>query len=107
MTKNTTEVVEIAQFKLSSDASAESVRGSASEVDAWLRAQPGFVSRTLMGPDDDGRYLDLVRWRSSSEAKEAGERFVAAAETCEFMGLIDPASVEMRHLPILLDFAVS
>ena len=74
----------------------------AAGVGAWLSAQRGFVSRTLVGPDADGVYTDLVRWRSAEDAHAAMAACEDEPSVGAFMAAVDPATVDMRHVPVIL-----
>lgn len=93
------EVMEIARFSVNA---GTDVAAAAASVDTWLARQPGFLGRTLVGPDAGGRYTDLVRWRSAADAHAAMQAFEQDPGACAFMAAIDPATVEMSHLPVVL-----
>jgi hypothetical protein len=90
--------MEIARFRFVDGAAAAT---AAAAVGAWLSAQPGFRSRVLVGPDNDGYYTDLVRWRSVEDAHRAMEAMPGSDAAMAFMARIDPASVDMRHAPVV------
>jgi hypothetical protein len=92
------EVMEIVRFAMVGGADP---RESAPGMDRWLAAQPGFVSRVLLGPDEEGRYTDLVRWSSLAEAHAAMERSQRDPELAALFAAIDPGAVEVIHLPVL------
>jgi heme-degrading monooxygenase HmoA len=93
------EVMEIARFRFV-DGDAEAAARAAAGVSAWLQAQPGFRSRVLVGPDDEGAYTDLVRWRSAADAHAAMAAMEQSEVAMAFMAQIDPASVQLRHAPV-------
>jgi heme-degrading monooxygenase HmoA len=92
------EVMEIARFRFIDGADAAP---AAAAVAAWLSAQPGFRSRVLVGPDNEGYYTDLVRWQSAGDAHRAMEAMPSSDAAMAFMARIDPASVDMRHAPVV------
>lgn len=94
--------LEIVSFALASGHDAASLTARAKAIMPWLEKQPGFVARTLVGPDEGGRYLDIVRWQSLTEAQQAAEKAMAEPAFGPFMEAIDGASVRMQHLPIRL-----
>ena len=72
---------------------------AAAEVHDFLGAQPGFIDRSLLAPSDGGdRWVDVVRWRSLTEAERAATAFAETFETCEFMEGIDPETMQFMHL---------
>lgn len=93
-----TEVMEIARFKT---LEGQDARAAAAGVDAWLAARPGFVARVVLGPDAEGYYTDLVRWRSADDAHAAMAEMEQSADAAAFLAALDPSSVEMRHLPVV------
>lgn len=92
------DVMEIARFGVLEGADLTAAEGIA----AWLAAQPGFVSRTLVGPDAGGRYTDLVRWRSMDDARAAAAAMPSSPDAGAFMAIVDPSTVEMQHLEVQL-----
>ncbi|MCG5055364.1 MAG: hypothetical protein KA712_20560 [Myxococcales bacterium] len=94
--------LEIVSFTLASGHDVASLTARAKGIMPWLEKQPGFVARTLVGPDEGGRYLDIVRWQSLTEAQQAAEKAMAEPAFGAFMEAIDEASVRMQHLPIRL-----
>lgn len=66
------------------------------KVNAWMQKQPGFLKRELAQLEDDS-WLDVAHWKSATEAKQAGERFMAELGDCACMAMIDPASTKMQH----------
>jgi Chondroitinase B len=56
----------------------------------------------LLSPDPDGYYTDLVRWRSSADAHGAMTAMQGSEIAMAFMARIDPAAVQMSHLPVVL-----
>lgn len=93
------EVMEIARFRFVEGARAAE---AAAAVHAWLAAQPGFRSRVLLGPDGDGVHTDLVRWQTAADAQAAMVAMERSEVAMAFMAQIDPASVQMSHLPVLV-----
>lgn len=93
------DILEIARFKFVDGANAAQ---SAGAIDAWLAAQPGFVSRVMVGPDADGYYTDLVRWQGAEPAQQAMAAMAQSVEAADFMRVVDPSSVQMSHVPVLV-----
>jgi heme-degrading monooxygenase HmoA len=93
------EVMEMVRFTFAGGVDAAQV---AAGVEAWLAAQPGFRSRVLVGPDPDGHYTDLVRWATEADAHAAMAAMEHSEVAMAFMARIDPASVQMKHVPVVL-----
>lgn len=99
---NTVEpTTELVTFATRPDASVDGLLAAARAANAWLERQPGYLSRTLTALGE-GRYADHVGWRSLADAQAAAAQMMQAAETQDFIALIDPASVEMRHGSVIL-----
>jgi hypothetical protein len=92
-------VLEIVRFRAVPGADLAT---AARAVDQWLARQPGFVSRSLAGPDDEGYYLDVVRWSSLAQAEAAATTLMVAEEGATFLAAIDPATIDMKHWPIVI-----
>lgn len=95
------EVMEIARFAVADGTQHAEVTTRAHAIDGWLGEQPGFLSRSLVGPDAEGKWTDLVRWRSKEDALRAASAMGDVPELAPFMQMIDPESVEMQHLPVV------
>jgi hypothetical protein len=93
-------VMEIAKFRVTAAFDHASVLERAASIEPWLRKQPGFVRRSLVGPDDEGTWTDLVHWESKASALSAAEAIGKAPELGGFMEMIDGDSVSMQHLAI-------
>ena len=94
-------IMEIARFSVVDGVESDTVPDRARIIDGWLGRQTGFVRRTLVGPDDEGRWTDLVEWRSRDDAMAAAAAIGQDPELEPFMAIIDSASVEMRHIPVV------
>lgn len=57
---------------------------------------PGFVNRQF-GRGEDGEWIDVVRWHSMHAARHAAQHAAHAPEIAAFFGLIDMASVRLKH----------
>jgi len=88
--------VEAVTFKLAAGAVPSAFVAANGKVNAWLQKQPGFLKRELSQLEDDS-WLDVAHWKSATEAKQAGERFVTELGDCECMAMIDSASIKMQH----------
>lgn len=70
------------------------LRLSAQATD-WLRQCTGYLGRELL--EDDGQWVDVVRWATMHDALAAGEAFVQTPIASEFMAAVEPESVQMLH----------
>ena len=90
-------VLELVVFTLRTGASREQLLGTVDAVSKWIAEQPGFVSRTLVEDREDGRWIDVVWWRSMEEARAAAERAMGSESCAPMFGLIDMESTLMLH----------
>jgi hypothetical protein len=90
------DVLECVVFELNDGVDRTEFLAAAHGVSAWVRTQPGFVSRELFEVDGEG-WVDLVRWSTMSDAMSAAERIGESAACGRFMAMIDSASVRMLH----------
>ena len=89
------EVMEVVRFR-----SLAPLGEQSASVHAWLRARPGFVARVLLGPDAQGGWVDVVRWRSMADAEAAAAAMGSEPSLASFLLSIDPESVVMEHWPV-------
>jgi hypothetical protein len=90
------EVVEIVHFDLSEGTSGEAFAKSAEAATAFMKKQPGFISRRL-SKSDAGGYVDHVTWASMKDAQSAMEASMKDASLAPFMQAIDPKSIKIEH----------
>jgi hypothetical protein len=94
-------VAEIVTFRLISGTTGPAFLAAARATGPLLAAEPGFLSRHL-SQGADGTWTDHVTWASLPEAEAAASRIMSAPEAQPFLAAIDPASIVMRHEPILM-----
>ena len=92
---------EVTAFRLKPGLRSRQAISAGRDIDAWLRRQPGFVSRTLL-EEPDGSIMDVVIWRSHQDGQKSSERLMAETATSPFHDLVDPASVRWYLAPVLL-----
>ncbi|MHB1103083.1 MAG: hypothetical protein ACYC0C_10005 [Devosia sp.] len=69
------------------------------EINAWLKRQPGFVSRRLAAKDN-GNWIDIVLWVDRDAATRAAAKFLDEMAQSEAVSAIDPQSIAMSHAAI-------
>ena len=94
-------VAEIVTFRLAPGTTDPAFLAAASATGPLLAAEAGFLSRRL-SRGADGTWTDHVTWTSLPEAAAAAGRIMDAPEAQPFLAAIDPASITMRHEPILM-----
>lgn len=95
-----TSVLETVTFRLFPAADPGAFLAAAHDTAPALRRQPGFVARRLV-LGGDGLWTDHVEWADGAAAQAAAQAVMADPAFAPFMALIDPATVDMRHAPIL------
>ena len=89
--------VEVTLFKLKPDVEDTAFVAAAEAILPDLRAVPGFVRRELLR-GDEGLWVDVVHWRSLSEALAAMDLIMTQPSAGPFMAALDEQSIEMLHL---------
>jgi hypothetical protein len=92
---------EITVFRLKPGLKPSQAIAAGRDIDAWLRRQPGFVSRTML-QEPDGSIMDVVVWKSEQDGRSSSERLMDETATSPFHDLVDPASVRWRLAPVLI-----
>jgi hypothetical protein len=77
------------------------VVAAAEQVNSFLRAQPGFISRQL-GLADDGTWRDILYWERRDHVLAAMADVESSPHCASFFGLIDPAQDRMDVFQSLL-----
>ena len=57
---------------------------------------PGYLGRELL-EDDNGQWVDLVRWATIDDALAAASAFMEVPEAAAFMDVVEPESITMLH----------
>ena len=93
-------VLEIVTFRTVEGIDLEQFLNAARGTDAMLRER-GALIRRFLTVDDDGLWTDVIEWTSMDEALAAAEAVMQHPDFAPFGSMIDPATVELRHAPIL------
>ena len=80
----------------------DTVRG----LEPWRSQTSGFIQRELT-KNDDGLRVDVLHWRSLSEALSAAAEIMAAPEGQAFGSKIDETSITMMHVASIYRFRQS
>lgn len=91
------QTLEVVIFKTKPGVSADALTAASRAVTPVLAALPGFVSRRF-GRSADGEFVDIVCWQTLTQAKQAAEAVMAMPVCGAFFALIDPQTVQLRHL---------
>ena len=91
------QALEVVIFKAQPGVSAEALTAASRAVTPVLAALPGFVSRRF-GSAADGEFVDIVCWQTLAQAKQAAEAVMTMPVCGAFFALIDPQTIQLRHL---------
>lgn len=97
-----TSVIELVSYKLKAGVSKEQLAATHTQVNAFLKEQPGFMYRSL-SEDDSGLLYDIVYWQNMDSAKAAGEAFMAHPAGQSLFVVTDENSITMRHMQALTE----
>jgi hypothetical protein len=86
---------EIVMYRLKPDMDRDRFMTISEQATTWLRTCPGYLGRELL--EDDGQWVDLVRWATMEDALAAADAFAAAPEAATFMDAVEPDSIQMLH----------
>ncbi len=90
-------VLELVVFKLNEGVSREQFLATNDAVSAWIRTQPGFISRELSYDAEGDRWIDVVWWESLEQAQAAAEEAMTSEDCAPMFALIDMESTLMVH----------
>jgi len=88
-----TEAVEITTFRLADGLTMADFIAANEDVDAWLRAQPGFISRRMC-ERDDGYVVDMLLWQSAAAGRRAAAGIMTELAASPVHAAIDQATVD-------------
>jgi hypothetical protein len=93
------EAIEITTFRLTGELTIADFIGANTDVDAWLLAQPGFISRRI-AQRSDGVVIDMLIWASANAGEDAAERLMSELADSAVHGAIDQATVSWTVSPV-------
>lgn len=96
--------VELVQFRLKPGVDEGAFLMAVADTQAAITRLPGYLKRELL-KNADGLWVDLVYWRSNTEALAAAEAFGAMPEVALFASMIDATQLTMLHLTQAHSFA--
>jgi antibiotic biosynthesis monooxygenase (ABM) superfamily enzyme len=87
---------EIVIYRLKPDVDRNRFLEISTQATEWLRTRPGYLGRELL-EDDNGQWVDLVRWATIDDALAAASAFMEVPEAAAFMDVVEPESITMLH----------
>ncbi|MBI1171320.1 hypothetical protein GC209_07965 [bacterium] len=94
-------VAEVTVFRLRPGLGSSQVIAAGRDIDAWLRQQPGFVSRMLL-EEADGSIMDVVVWQSQQACQDSARRLMDETAASAFHDLVAPATIRWHLAEVLL-----
>jgi hypothetical protein len=95
MTNPDSETLEIVSMRVDPANEPEFLATRSAMIDAMQAAHPGLMTAQLVSLGD-GRWMDLVRWRTATEAHAAAADFPNIAEAGAWAALIQEV-MSMEH----------
>lgn len=89
-------VTECVTFALAEGYAREDFLKASEGISRFAKAQPGFISRTLLETEDGG-FIDWVKWESMDAAKAAAAAISSSKDCQAAMPMIAEDSVVIRH----------
>ncbi len=99
-----THIIEQVQYKLKQDASENDLIDSSNRLNLWVKAQAGFLYRSL-AKSSEGVWTDIVYWKDMESALNASKAFGSTPEGQAMMEFIDGSTVIMQHLEVMTQAA--
>src|SRR3979409_411327 len=95
-----TEAIEVTTFRLNGQSCKQFVAANA-DIDAWLKRQPGFLSRRI-AERDDGTIVDVLIWASVEAGRKAAggimtEMGHSRGHGCVLQRTVDWTVAPVRH----------
>jgi hypothetical protein len=87
---------EIVIYRLKPDVDRNRFLEISTQATEWLRRRLGYLGRELL-EDDNGQWVDLVRWATMDDALAAASAFMEVPEAAAFMDVVEPESITMLH----------
>ncbi|OZG74680.1 hypothetical protein BTA51_06770 [Hahella sp. CCB-MM4] len=100
-----TNIVEMVQFKLLAGTTEQDFLKANEGIQQFVKQQPGFLYRSLCRKAGDEEWTDIIYWQDQETAAAADKAFMVSPLTKAALSCIDPASVNMQHLPVAVSIA--
>ncbi|HJN93658.1 MAG TPA: hypothetical protein QGF05_13165 [Dehalococcoidia bacterium] len=97
-------IVEVFVFKLREGVSEEQFVQVAAQSAEYVAGLSGLIDRELLGPAEDGTWVDIVHWESMEAATKAVEAVMSSPDCQPFLSATDEGQTQMLH-PGTVDLA--
>jgi hypothetical protein len=92
--------VTIYEFDAKTGVTDQDMRACEPALDRFLKAQPGFMYRSLI-KKASGQWIDLYYWRDEASAEAISQPFMESEAGQSFLALIDLPSTTMTKSIVL------
>lgn len=86
------QALEITTFNLQDCTFEEFVAANRADIDGWLKAQKGFLSRHIIEMDRN-KVMDMVFWNTVAQGTDAMHRIISETAGSKVHAMIDHGSV--------------
>ncbi|MGV6873230.1 hypothetical protein ACUSIJ_11135 [Pseudochelatococcus sp. B33] len=86
------EAVEITTFRLADGIDIKAFIAANEDINAWLKQQPGFISRRIC-EGEDGLVVDMLIWTSVKDGQRAAEGIMTEMGSSPVHAAIDQSTV--------------
>lgn len=87
------EAVEITTFRLADGMDMEGFIAANADINAWLKKQPGFLSRRIC-EREDGIVVDMLIWASAEDGHRAASGIMTEMRSSPVHDAIDQSTVD-------------
>ncbi len=94
---NSEHILALATYRLKPVASEDQIVDASERFSAWLRQQPGFVSRQFSYSESEDTYIDVIYWETMAAAEMAAALSMNSDECAPFFSLGEPETVKVLH----------
>ncbi|MFC3502114.1 antibiotic biosynthesis monooxygenase family protein [Micromonospora krabiensis] len=94
------EALEVTTFRLVAGLTGADFVAANTDIDDYLRRQPGFRWRRI-AQDDDGTIIDIVAWESAADGRRSASGIMTEMANSPVHATIDQGSVDFRIVPVL------
>lgn len=91
-------IVEVVQFRVARGVDEEVFLKASDAAQSFLTKAKGFVSRELVRTADGLNWIDIVKWRTASDAEHAARNAARDPRCAKFFELVEKSSVRTQHM---------
>ena len=92
------DLVEIVQFRMARGVDEETFLKASDAAQFFFTKSRGFVNRELAKAPDGLHWIDIVRWRTMSDAEQAARNAIKDPQYANFLRLIEKSSIKTARM---------